>query len=116
MKSAFAFIAAALVMTVTAHAHDTAQPFAEWMSTLKQPDTLASCCGPSDAHFVDNYQPSQTGGGFTVWLDGAEIEVPAAKVIWDRVNPTGRGVLFLSVGTDGDGRRKVYCFLAGTGT
>ena len=36
------------------------------------------------------------------------VEIPREKVIWDRVNPTGRGIVFLL-------GREVLCFVPGMG-
>lgn len=93
-------------------AHAEAEPFAEWMMSLQRPDMPGPCCGPADQVYVDDYQPDMATGGFVgrVASTGAEVRIPAEKVIWDRVNPTGRGVLFM---TPGGGF--VYCFVPGAG-
>ncbi|HEY5930620.1 MAG TPA: hypothetical protein VIU02_09945 [Burkholderiales bacterium] len=99
-------------------AHDT--PFADWMKTLRQPDfPLKSCCGPGDQYFVREYWPSQTSGiAFAATVPGEDgrpdlqVDIPQQKVIWDRVNPTGRGVVFIS---ESEWGRAVLCFVPGAG-
>jgi hypothetical protein len=52
----------------------------------------ASCCGEADAYFADEIQPR---GRPHVDI-GTEVEIPNNKLKWDRSNPTGHGVVFLS--------------------
>ncbi len=107
-----------VVCILAAAAHEADAPFADWFMSLRQPDNpLASCCGPADQFYVDEYRPSeQDPGGFVAVVAGEPIEVPAAKVIWDRVNPTGRGVIFLSRREAwSGGERFVFCFVPGAG-
>jgi hypothetical protein len=104
----------------SAWAHDSDTPFADWMKTLMQPDLpLSSCCGPADQFFVREYWPSQRDGvAFEVIVlarDGQpdfQIDISQHKVIWDRVNPTGREVIFISESAWG---RAVLCFVPGAG-
>ena len=45
------------------------------------------------------------------WDDGEpdfSVEIPREKVIWNRVNPTGRGVIFIQ-------DAEVLCFVPGMG-
>jgi hypothetical protein len=113
--------AVALALSGTsARGHDSDAPFADWMKTLKQPDLpLSSCCGPGDQYFVREYWPSQRDGvafeAIVLGRDGLPdfpIDVPQQKVIWDRVNPTGRGVVFIS---ESAWDRIVLCFVPGAG-
>jgi len=121
MKLRCLLLALALAASGTsAWAHDSDTPFADWMKTLMQPDLpLSSCCGPADQFFVREYWPSQRDGvAFEVIVlarDGQpdfQIDISQHKVIWDRVNPTGRGVIFISESAWG---RAVLCFVPGAG-
>jgi len=74
---------------------------------------------PADQFFVREYWPSQRDGvafeAIVLGRDGLPdfpIDVPQRKVIWDRVNPTGRGVVFI---TDNLAQRVVLCFVPGAG-
>jgi len=99
---------------------DTADPqLRDWYEHLMQPDVPnASCCGEADAYFADEVHV-RDGKTFAVITDdrpdeprgrphvdvGTEIEIPASKLKWDRGNPTGHGVVFLSR------NRYVYCYV-----
>lgn len=91
----------------------------EWYQSLMQPDApTASCCGEADAYFADEIHV-RGGKVFAVITDdrddvsrgrphvdvGTEIEIPDNKLKWDRSNPTGHGVVFLSRS------RYVYCYV-----
>lgn len=85
-----------------------------WYQNLMQPDVpSASCCGEADAYWCDDYyySPSKHKAFCRVTDDradeprgrphvaiGTEIEVPANKLKWDKANPTGHGVVFISRG------------------
>jgi len=84
----------------------------KWYQELKQPDNpTASCCGESDAYWADEIHV-RNGKTYAVVTDdrddgplrrphvpsGTEIEVPNHKLKWDRGNPTGHGVIFISPG------------------
>jgi hypothetical protein len=107
-------------------AHDGAQwqnsdpTIREWYQILMQPDVpSASCCGEADAYWCDDYF-ARGGKAFCRITDdrpdaergrphreiGTEFEIPNAKLKYDRSNPTGHGVIFLSRGD------YVYCFVA----
>ena len=115
-----AHVVAFALSGTSAWGHDSDTPFADWMKTLKQPDLpLSSCCGPTDQYFVREYWPSQRDGiafaAIVLGRDGKPdlpIDIPQQKVIWDRVNPTGRGVVFIAENPD---RRVVLCFVPGVG-
>lgn len=91
----------------------------EWFQTLMQPDVpTMSCCGEADAYWADTVHVRGGKTYATITDDrpdaplqrphvdvGTEIEVPDAKLKWDRGNPTGHGVLFLSRG------RFVFCYV-----
>jgi hypothetical protein len=106
---------AALVLAALLLIHDPAEPFADWMASLMRPDFPESpCCGPSDQVYVDEYYPDEVGDGFIAHLGDYKLKIPGSKVIWNRVNPTGRGVLFYIMGeVPGDGT--IYCFVPGAG-
>lgn len=108
----------AIMFIVVANAHDdnhggVSDPaIQEWYRELKQPDNpMASCCGESDAYWADeiHFRDGKTYATITddrpdgplgrPHVDiGTEIEIPNQKLKWDRGNPTGHGVLFLSRG------------------
>jgi len=105
---------------VSASGHDSNAPYADWMNSLKKPDfPLSPCCGPADEYDVREYGPSQRSGiAFTAKVishDGRtefQVDVPENKVIWDRVNPTGHGVIFIQTG---DADQAVVCFVPAIG-
>lgn len=112
---------AALVLILTVHfarARDLGQwensdpALKAWYEGLMQPDNpTASCCGEADAYWADEIH-FRDGRTFAVITDdrpdeprgrphvdvGTEVEVPNNKLKWDRSNPTGHGVVFLSRG------------------
>lgn len=81
-----------------------------WYQSLMCPDVPSrSCCGEADAYWADEIHVRGGKTYVTITDDrddaplgrphvpvGTEIEVPANKLKWDRQNPTGHGVLFLS--------------------
>ena len=101
--------------------HSDSVPYAEWMRTLMQPHRSASCCGPGDQYWVKEYVRSyRVGVAFVAVVyandeqgDTFTVDVPPDVVIWDRINPTGRGVIFIARGDDAE--LKVLCFVPGTG-
>jgi hypothetical protein len=81
-----------------------------WYQGLMQPDVPeASCCGEADAYWADDVHV-RGGKTFATITDdrddaprgrphldiGTEIEIPDNKLKWDKSNPTGHGVVFLS--------------------
>ncbi|MGJ5149891.1 hypothetical protein [Bradyrhizobium sp. HKCCYLR1023] len=113
-----ALIGAAALFAVAkpVHARDLGQwqnadpAIRDWYQSLMQPDVpTASCCGAADAYFADEVHVRE-GKTFVVITDdrddaplrrphvpkGTVIEVPDNKLKWDRGNPTGHGVIFLS--------------------
>ena len=79
---------------------------------LMQPDVPnASCCGEADAYWADEVHV-RDGKTYAVITDdrpdeprgrphvdiGTEIEIPNNKLKWDKSNPTGHGIVFLSRG------------------
>lgn len=91
----------------------------EWYQSLMQPDAPASsCCGEADAYFCDGYSARGDKAFCTITDDrddaprgrphvdvGTVIEIPQHKLKWDRGNPTGHGVVFLSR------NRFVFCYV-----
>ncbi len=128
----FAFAVAALVvglMISGAHARDLGQWEAgdpavrQWYQTLMRPDApSSSCCGEADAYWADTVHV-KGGKTFATITDdrpdgplgrphidvGTVIEVPNEKLKWDRGNPTGHNVLFVSKGL------YAWCFVQGSG-
>ena len=82
----------------------------QWFQALMQPDVPnASCCGEADAYWTDEVHV-RGGKTYAVITDdrpdepllrphvdvGTEIEIPNNKLKWDKSNPTGHGIVFLS--------------------
>ncbi len=91
----------------------------EWYQALMQPDApTASCCGEADAYWADDIHVRDGKTYATITDDrpdaplgrphvenGTQIEIPNHKLKWDKSNPTGHGVLFLSRS------RHVFCYV-----
>ena len=96
----------------------------EWYQGLMQPDNpVASCCGEADAYWCDDFRYQRGKAVCTISDDRADaprgrphvdlgtvIEIPDVKLKWDRGNPTGHGVVFLSRS------RYVFCYVQSGGT
>jgi hypothetical protein len=82
----------------------------EWYQALMQPDVPnASCCGEADAYWAGEVDV-RDGKTYAIITDdrpdeprgwphidaGTEIEIPNNKLKWDKSNPTGHGIVFLS--------------------
>ena len=109
-----------------ANAHDHNHPEQdEWYQSLMQPDNpTMSCCGESDSYWADEMR-FRNGKVYAVITDdrddeplklphianGTEIEVPNNKLKWDRSNPTGHGVIFVTPAP----YYYVYCFVQSGG-
>ena len=92
----------------------------EWYQALMQPDNPAvSCCGEADAYWADSYEVD--GDRYVAIITdprpdaplrrkhieiGTRIVVPNHKLKYDQSNPTGHGIIFLSVSDF------VYCYVA----
>jgi hypothetical protein len=108
-----------------AHARDLGQwgatdpALRQWYEQLMQPDVpISSCCGEADAYWADEIHV-RDGKTFAVITDdrpdeprgrphvdvGTEIEVPQNKMKWDRGNPTGHGIVFMSR------NRYLFCYV-----
>src|SRR3954447_18656869 len=114
-RTLFVFtVSSFLLNSVNVFSHDLSK-FGDWTKSLKQPDTPnLSCCGPADAYWVDAYEPSKDG--FRALVHGIWLNVPAKKVIWNQVNPTGRGVIFVATPfTDDWWDVHIYFFILGNG-
>jgi hypothetical protein len=112
-----------IACTVGAFGHGHRVQFAEWFNSLRVPDNpLSSCCGPGDQFYMREYHVSDKRGlAFEGEIDGAvhgmadfHVEVPLEKVEWDRVNPTGRGVIFMGK-TEWGFSPYVICFVPSGG-
>lgn len=122
----------ALLVTIRfGHARDLGQwtdevttpEMREWFKGLMRPDApQASCCGEADAYWADEVHV-RDGRTFATITDdrpdeprgrphiavGTEVEIPDNKLKWDRSNPTGHGIVFLSR------EHFVFCFVQPTG-
>lgn len=102
---------------------DADPAISEWFKTLMQPDQPnISCCGQADAYWADRIviegtstyaiitdpRPDEPLGRPHVDI-GTKILVPSNKLKWDRGNPTGHAIIFLSTNKD------VYCFVQNGG-
>lgn len=92
-----------------------------WYRELMQPDNpMVSCCGEADAYHADLFEVSgdkyvaiitddrEISGRPTI-ATGTKIVVPNHKLKFDRGNPTGHGVIFVSSTLD------VYCYVVPSG-
>ncbi|SHJ69030.1 hypothetical protein SAMN05444159_1241 [Bradyrhizobium lablabi] len=95
----------------------------EWYRTLERPDAPGSiCCTEADSYWADEVHV-RDGKTYAVVTDdrpdgplgrphvpsGTEFEVPPEKLKYDKGNPTGHGVLFVS--TSG----YTWCYVQATG-
>lgn len=114
-----------VLSTVLLFAHDyDHQEMDQWYAGLMQPDNpSASCCGKADAWWCDDYY-ARNGQAYCKITDdrddaplkrphidtGTEILIPPHKLKFDRGNPTGHNIIFLTV------MLHVFCFVQGSGT
>lgn len=123
-----------LALVVAASAHDSGQweetspEIRQWYKGLMQPDApTASCCGEADAYWCDTINVRDKTTYCTITDDredaplgrphidvGTEIEIPNEKLKWDRGNPTGHAIVFVSRGGYGS-KRYIYCFVQSSG-
>jgi len=107
-----------------------------WYQGLMQPDNpTVSCCGEADAYHADDFSIDPATGDTIATItdtrppcDGTEesveagcvpnrphlppgtrVRVPKSKMKWDRGNPTGHGVIFVSTSLS------VYCYVTPAG-
>lgn len=106
-----------------AFAHDHDHPeLDQWYAGLMQPDNpTIPCCGKNDAYWCDEYF-ARDGKAYCKITDdrtvagrphvpvGTEIEIPTYKLKFDRGNPTGHSVVFLSP------MLHVFCFVQASGS
>ncbi len=113
-----------ILLCAPALAHDPEHPeLNDWYHGLMRPDAPeSSCCGLADAYWADEVHV-RGGKTFATITDdredaplgrphvavGTVIEVPDEKLKWDRSNPTGHAVIFLSM------QGFVFCFVQGAG-
>ncbi|OYX79543.1 MAG: hypothetical protein B7Y77_01730 [Bradyrhizobium sp. 35-63-5] len=118
-----------VIFSPRAHARDAGQwegsnhEIRQWFESLMQPDQpTISCCGEADAYWADKIQV-EGEKVFAIITDdrpdgplrrphipvGTKIEVPPWKLKFDRGNPSGHAVIFLST------TRQVYCFVQSSG-
>jgi hypothetical protein len=119
----------------SAHAHDNGQwehsdpETRAWFQTLMQPDApQSSCCGQADGYWCDSIHVVTERNGVqhttcTITDDrpddplvrphvdiGTVIDIPTRKLKWDKGNPTGHAIVFMSRFGD------VFCFVQNGGT
>jgi len=122
----FIYVAVGVVLLliwscIPAMAHDHNPEHDGWYASLMQADNpTASCCGVADAYWCDqiSVKDGKTLCAITDDQDipgrpklpwGTKIEIPNNKLKWDRGNPTGHSIVFLSSGG------AVYCFVQSGG-
>lgn len=121
----FAALIALLFYPALVRAHDVHHPeYDHWYQSLMQPDNPSvSCCGKADAYWCDDYY-ARGGKAYCKITDdrpdgplgrphipvGTEIEIPNHKLKFDRGNPTGHNVVFVSRAL------YVHCFVQGSGS
>jgi len=94
--------------------HLHAEPLAEDVHDRRNSGKLsdvpnAPCCGEADAYWADGVHVRDGKTYVTITDDrpdeplgrphldvGTEIEIPNKKLKWDKGNPTGHGIVFLS--------------------
>lgn len=96
----------------------------EWYRSLMQPDNpTIPCCGTADAYWCDDIHVRGDKAYCRITDDrpdtplgrphrdiGAEFEIPPNKLKFDRGNPTGHSIIFLS------SAGYTWCFVQGAGT
>lgn len=120
-------VAAAILLSIaSASARDSGQwgdddlAIGAWFKSLMQPDNpTVSCCGEADAYWADKVGTGPNGETIAIITDdrddaelhrhhvpvGTRIVVPPNKIKFDRGNPTGHIVIFLSY------MNEVYCYV-----
>ena len=95
----------------------------EWYQSLMQPDIpTLSCCKEADAYWCDSFRYEAGKALCTISDDrddaplgrshvdvGTVVEIPQNKLKWDRGNPTGHSIVFMSQ------NGFVFCFVQGAG-
>ena len=118
-----------MIKVMRAEAHDSGQwdggdpAIKAWYQSLMMPDIpTASCCGEADAYWCDDIHVKDGKTSCLITDDrddaprnrphidiGTKIEIPDHKLKWDRGNPTGHAVVFMSR------QGFVYCFVQTSG-
>ncbi|HXP66436.1 MAG TPA: hypothetical protein VN815_13245 [Steroidobacteraceae bacterium] len=127
----YAILVALLVLTLvcaglySARAHDMQHPELDgWYKSLMQPDNpTIPCCGEADAYWCDDIHVRDGETYCSITDDrpdeplhriprkiGDEFLIPDRKLKWDRGNPVGHSIVFLSAGG------AVYCFVQDGGS
>jgi hypothetical protein len=84
----------------------------QWFQQLMHPDNpLVSSCGEADAFEADHFQ--QWGDQYIAVItdgkgivpEGTRVLVPTDRIIWDKGNPTGHGIIFIGNGG------QVHCYV-----
>lgn len=125
----FALIGGVALIASSARARDSGQwevadpAIRQWYQTLMRPDApSSSCCSFADAYYADEVHVKDGKTFATITDDrpdealgrphidvGTVIEIPTEKLKWDRSNPTGHAVLFVSKGG------YAWCFVQSSG-
>ena len=100
---------------------ETSAEIRQWYRELMQPDNpTISCCGEADAYWADLFEVAPDGSYIAIITEeerkvvpqgrpnipsGTKIPVPNRKLKFDRGNPTGHGIIFMS------GAGDVYCYI-----
>jgi hypothetical protein len=115
-----AFAIALISASCFAHARDNGQweptdaAVRAWFRNLMQPDNpMVSCCGEADAYYADSFEVKDDQYvaiitdtredaplGRPHIAPGTKVTVPNQKLKYDRGNPTGHGVIFVSTTLD----------------
>lgn len=127
---ALGFIFGAMLYIASAQARDLGQwentdpVVKEWFKSLMMPDNpTIPCCGESDAYYCDTINVKEGKTYCTITDDrddvplrrphiniGTVIEIPDYKLKWDKGNPVGHAIAFLTPG------HIVLCFVQNSGT
>ncbi len=128
-----ALVAAVLFLSTTALARNINGQWAnidpdlsQWFANLRQPDAPErSCCGEADAYYADSFEMTPDGRYLAIITDdrvnpnrpyvpvGTKVEIPNHKIKFDQGNPTGHGIVFMSVVNPGPDAQAgiVYCYV-----
>ena len=118
--AAVSFVLLCGLLFYPAFAHDAEHPeLDDWYKSLMQPDNpTIPCCGKADAYWCDDVHVRDGQTYCSITDDrpdeplhriprkiGDEFLIPDRKLKWDRGNPTGHAIIFLSAGGG------VFCFV-----
>lgn len=100
---------------------DNSPEIQKWYRELMQPDNPnISCCGQADAYWADLFEiegdkyvaittDTRDVPNRPTIAPGTKIVIPNHKLKFDKGNPTGHGVIFVSMNLD------VYCYVVPAG-